>query len=341
MAAILCMVGAVGAVVSVLLIVVLCFMGKKAGAPLALFILSLALVLGSGLLPADEPVNIPFLKRGSTPRAETVQATPVNETVESGTAVGNMIPLGSSFVTFNLHPVTSETGTTLFHIGVGHTTREVIENVSSSELTAFMQVLDFTGTNGNVVLMFEDGTGLSMMESFCTVYADYGIIDVSEGNFTMTERLGSIWNDAETGWSYTTLQEMQAAGQIVMAERNPNKYPTDLDTTMSALSAALSESFGEEHYALEYDDKSATVNVWGDNAAAGAASAAEGDESAIEAWNLVVESQKFLCNTICEQVKALGKDEYYVTLNVLNDLDTSKTLLSILNGLVIYDAVND
>ena len=340
MAAILCMVGAVGAVVSVLLIVVLCFMGKKTGAPLALFILSLALVLGSGLLPADEPVNIPFLKRGSTPRAETVQATPVNETVETGTAIGDMIPLGSSFVTFNLQPVTSGTGSTLFHIGVGHTTREVIENVSSDELTAFMQALDFTGTNGNVVLMFEDGTGLSIMESFRTVYADYGIIDISEGNFTMTERLGSIWNDAETGWSYATLQEMQAADQIVMAERNPNKYPTDLDTTMSALSTALLESFGEGHYALEYDDRSATINVWGDNAAAGAASAAEGDESAMEAWSPVVESQKFLCNTICEQVKALGKDEYYVTLNVLNDLDTSKTLLSILNGLVIYDAVN-
>lgn len=340
MAAILCMVGAVGAVVSVLLIVVLCLMGKKAGAPLALFVLSLALVLGSGFLPAGGTVNIPFLKRSSTPRAELVQAAPVNETIDPGTAVGHMIPLGSSFVTFSLQPVTNGMGETLFRIGVGHTTRAVIENVSSHELTAFMKALDFTGTNGNLVLMFEDGTGLAMRDSLCTVYADYGTIDVSEGNFTMTRRLGSIWNDAETGWAYSTLQEMQTADQIVTAERDPNKYPSALDTTMDALCTALSDSFGEGRYALEYDDNSATINVWGDNAAAGAASASEGGEDAKVTWDLMVESQKLLCSTICEQVKALGKDEYYVTLNVLNDLDTSKILLSVLNGLVIYDAVN-
>ena len=122
------------------------------------------------------------------------------------------ILLGSTYVPFELHPVTSGIGDNyLFDITVGETTKEVIENVSSDELTAFMQAIDFTGTNGNAVLMFEDGTGLIIMDDAKSYTADYGYVDVSEGEFTMVERLGAIWNDTGDGWYYMTVEEMQAA----------------------------------------------------------------------------------------------------------------------------------
>ena len=74
-----------------------------------------------------------------------------------------------------------------------------------------MQAIDFTGTNGNAVLMFEDGTGLIIMDDAKSYTADYGYVDVSEGEFTMVERLGAIWNDTGDGWYYMTVEEMQAA----------------------------------------------------------------------------------------------------------------------------------
>ena len=66
-----------------------------------------------------------------------------------------------------------------------------------------------------------------------------------------------------------------------------------------------------------------------------------GDANAISSWDYMVDSQKTLCNSIVEQAEDIGFENYYVMLNVMNDLDHSKTLLSILNGVVIYDAVNN
>lgn len=115
----------------------------------------------------------------------------------------------------------------------------------------------------------------------------------------------------------------------------------NIDTTMGILRTTLSQNFGENNYTLEYDDKAVTINLWGENIAVGATLAAAGDVDAKTAWASVVEGQKSLCNSIMEQIKTTGIDNYYVAINVLNDLDKDKTLLSILNGVVIYDATND
>lgn len=114
----------------------------------------------------------------------------------------------------------------------------------------------------------------------------------------------------------------------------------DLDLAMSILRTTLSENFGENNYTLEYDNTGATINIWDDGVALGSALAASGDKSAISAWETMVDGQKFLCNSVSEQVGNLGVQNYIVMVNVLNDLDKDKTILSIMNGAVVYDAVN-
>lgn len=133
--------------------------------------------------------------------------------------------------------------------------------------------------------------------------------------------------------------EPQNTDDPVQSERNED-YTLDLDTIAAIWRISLAENFGENNYELEYDDTGMTINVWGDGVALDAASAALGDEDAKEAWAVLVDSQKTLCVTILEQVEDLGIENYYVVLNVLNDMDKSKTLLSTLNGTVVYDAVN-
>ena len=118
-------------------------------------------------------------------------------------------------------------------------------------------------------------------------------------------------------------------------------YTLNLDTIAAIWRIFLAESFGEDNYELEYDDTGMTINVWGDGVALDAASAATGDENAKAAWATLVDSQKTLCSTILGQIEDSGIENYYVMLNVLNDMDKSKTLLSTLNGTVIYDAVNE
>lgn len=99
MGLILCMAGAVGALVSVLAIAVLSLMGKKAGAPLGLFALCAAVMLASGLLPGgsgtERPPRSPGEIRG-TPVTSAVRpaarAPEDGEDPESGEPAGSALP---------------------------------------------------------------------------------------------------------------------------------------------------------------------------------------------------------------------------------------------------------
>lgn len=122
-------------------------------------------------------------------------------------------------------------------------------------------------------------------------------------------------------------------------QNEANEYTMDLDTVIAILRITLSQNFGEDYYTMEYDDTGVTINVWGDGIALGAVTAIS-DEDAKESWDFMVESQTGFCDIICEQIESAGIENYYVMLNVLNEMDKDRTLLSILNGAVIYDAVN-
>ena len=114
----------------------------------------------------------------------------------------------------------------------------------------------------------------------------------------------------------------------------------NLELIMAVLKITLTDNYGEDNFTLEYDDTAATINLWSDGIALGSALAANGNKEAIEAWGSVIEGHKYLCNSVVEQIESNGIENYVVMINILNDLDTSKTILTILNGEVIYDVVN-
>ena len=99
MGLILCMAGAVGALVSVLAIAVLSLMGKKAGVPLGLFALCAAVMLASGLLPGgsgtERPPRSPGEIRGmpvtSAVRPAARDPEPVRDP-EPGESAGSALP---------------------------------------------------------------------------------------------------------------------------------------------------------------------------------------------------------------------------------------------------------
>lgn len=130
---------------------------------------------------------------------------------EPGTVADSYtVPLGGSNVAIKRHPVLSGSGAAILDIGVGETSAEVMAAVSSDELSAFIGALDFESYGyNNIVLSFEDGTGLVFGKGLSSLTADYGYVDVAPGNFEITERLGAIWNEGE-GWYYMTVAEMEA-----------------------------------------------------------------------------------------------------------------------------------
>ena len=73
----------------------------------------------------------------------------------------------------------------------------------------------------------------------------------------------------------------------------------------------------------------------------GALLASQGNEQCKSAWDEMVENIKGLCDSICEFVDTLGLDDVYVVVNILNDGNTENVLLTVMEGSVIYDSVND
>lgn len=113
---------------------------------------------------------------------------------------------------------------------------------------------------------------------------------------------------------------------------------SDIDTAVVLIESVLKENF--DNYSISHEDRIITINVWDDGIALGALIAANGNEEFRSSWAEMAENQKHFCETICEFVDTLGLDDVVVVVNVLNDGNTDNVLLSVMEGVVIYDSVN-
>ena len=113
----------------------------------------------------------------------------------------------------------------------------------------------------------------------------------------------------------------------------------DIDVAVGFIESVLKENF--ENYSISHEDNIITINVWDDGIALGALLAANGNEEFKSSWKDMAENQKHFCETICDFVDTLGLDDVVVIVNVLNDGNKDNVLLSVMEGVVIYDSVND
>jgi hypothetical protein len=109
-----------------------------------------------------------------------------------------------------------------------------------------------------------------------------------------------------------------------------------LDDIGTLLNAALAENY--DHHSVEVEDGTITINVWNDGIAMATVYAAAGVDEVAESWGNLRESMVNLCNTIQDEVTDMGYPDTPVMLNLVNDQNTDNVLLSIYNGIVLYDA---
>ena len=122
---------------------------------------------------------------------------------------------------------------------------------------------------------------------------------------------------------------------------NSDSESISLSTEEIAQLCELTVKDNYDNYKIDTTDDSITLNVWSDNIAVGTVYAKAGNEDALAAWNKVVNGHVSLCNSLTELCSSCGRDDVTVMVNVLNDQDLSKTLLTVVNGITIYNAVND
>lgn len=118
--------------------------------------------------------------------------------------------------------------------------------------------------------------------------------------------------------------------------------PTEAASTESVASLiemAVKPNF--QNYTIDTQDDMIILSVWNDNIAIGATMAQLGDEESKASWDELVQNQISMSNSCMELAKVAGRDDITLMINVLNDQDTSKTLLTTVNGVVMYNSVDN
>lgn len=123
------------------------------------------------------------------------------------------------------------------------------------------------------------------------------------------------------------------------SDTNSDEPLMSMDMTAAVIEALVSQNF--ENYKIDYDDSGITLSLWQDGLAAGSVLAAAGNQESIDSWNSIKESLITFCDSVSESMEAAGHGDATITINVLNDQNTDNILLSALNGVIIYDAVDE
>ena len=112
-----------------------------------------------------------------------------------------------------------------------------------------------------------------------------------------------------------------------------------VDSAIVLIENTLDDNF--ENFEVYYENGIIFVNVWQDGIAGAAMVASSGDQEFLASWDDLISSQIRLSNSLDDLVEALGLTDVSVAINVLNDMNTENVLLTVMNGIVFYDAVND
>lgn len=102
-----------------------------------------------------------------------------------------------------------------------------------------------------------------------------------------------------------------------------------------------SEMTSFENKSVYYKDEMFTIDIWQDGIASTAMLAIAGDGSSLEKWNLVVEAQESYSLNILTLLQNMGFENTPIVVNLLNDTNTDKILISVSNGVAFFDCVND
>lgn len=111
-----------------------------------------------------------------------------------------------------------------------------------------------------------------------------------------------------------------------------------LSAACSLIEISLAENFSG--YDVDYEDSTITVNVWQDGLALALVTAqSEDNQESKDAWETVKDNMTVMSDSIRDLIDTLELEDVMLLVNVLNDQNHDNVLLSITEGVVIYDAM--
>lgn len=122
---------------------------------------------------------------------------------------------------------------------------------------------------------------------------------------------------------------------------NDNRLSSDdpIYYAITTIEQAMHESYDPDNisFTISGDETRITISAWFDSVSYGANLALQEGGMWMDEWDDLVSHMKNYCTGIKEKVSKWGFSDTSIVVNILNDLDHEKILLSILDGEVIYD----
>ena len=135
-----------------------------------------------------------------------------------------------------------------------------------------------------------------------------------------------------------TNDDTEIKNSPVKEESVVETQPMSKEEFATVIEPGLKKGWGNNYY-TEWNKNTYIVNVWAEGTAEAAVYAKLGNEEVLNSWTEVVDATCSMSTTLKETALTNGLN-IDVQINVLNDTNLDKVLLTVLNGEVLYDVVN-
>lgn len=148
---------------------------------------------------------------------------------------------------------------------------------------------------------------------------------------------GQSTENAETATEPTTdiLATLDAAEVLENAS---------VETAAELIRTIIEEADGAngcDGYEVTYTDDMICVDFWGITFLAAIDEAYDGNEQVIAVWNELVDTHKNLCKNYMNLLDGMGLNDVSVVINVTNAVKRENILLSTVNGVTVYDYMDE
>lgn len=182
----------------------------------------------------------------------------------------------------------------------------------------------------------------TVITTFVLVLVVFGIIGscmnlASEGKKELDQEISK---KASSVVEPTATPTFTATPEPVPSMESPSSS-VSVESAIGLLEIALSQGFGD-NFTISCDDNFVTISVWMDGVALSLATIQEaGGGTDNESWNTVKNSLISLSDSLSDLLESAGCTDYHLLIHALNDRNRENTLLSVADGVIIYDALAD
>ena len=135
-----------------------------------------------------------------------------------------------------------------------------------------------------------------------------------------------------------TNDDTEIKNSPVKEESVVETQPMSKEEFATVIEPGLKKGWGNNYY-TEWNKNTYIINVWAEGTADAAVYAKLGNEEVLNSWTKFVDATCSTSTTLKETALTNGLN-IDVQVNVLNDRNLNKVLLTVLNGEVLYDVVN-